>query len=166
MRLYEEACLLSSTDLMQMAMDAGNEKHDPSNGQFTSSSGGAGKSPRSKNAKVQEKVDTEHSKLAAAGFKYEKSIDDPQTSRTLHHYAHQDGSRAVVTEHHDPVSGRTKVSSYTNTTNKGKGEKLAPAERKAAPKHTKADIQSGQNPLNTMQRLKSGGWVHRDDIAK
>jgi hypothetical protein len=58
--------------------------------------------------------------LEAKGFKHEKT--DKHAFGVNDHYAHEDGSRAVVGKMNPDVNpeGRTGVNSYINTTNKGK----------------------------------------------
>lgn len=75
--------------------------------------------PQAADARAARKVQAEHDKLAAQGFRFERS-DDTGINTVVHHYGHTDGSRAVVMENRDPINGRTSVMSYINTTNQGR----------------------------------------------
>lgn len=99
--------------------DAGTA-HDPSNGQFTA--GGAGHALRSHATPEKANADFQarHQGIVAQGFKFERAEDDPVNNGTKNHYAHPDGSRAVITHGKDPLTGRHKVHSLINTMNQGK----------------------------------------------
>ena len=96
-------------------------KHPRKGGKFAA--GGSGHSEVSKHAHVaaaEHAVGERRAGLESSGFKHEKTDGSPNAMGRNHHLTHPDGSRAVVTHRTDHVTGRHMVSSYVNTTNKGR----------------------------------------------
>ena len=54
------------------------------------------------------------------GFKFERAEDDPVNEGTHNHFAHPDGSRAVISHGREALTGRHTVHSLINTMNQGK----------------------------------------------
>ena len=71
-------------------------------------------------ANAEADVGARHKDLEARGFKHERTEPTPLKDGNNRHYAHPDGSRAIITSKVHPVTGRHEVSSYINTTNQGK----------------------------------------------
>lgn len=82
---------------------------------------------------AQADVKARRADLESKGFKHDKSegsADDVQGER--HHFAHENGSRAVVTHKKDAVSGRHSVGSLVNEMNKSKKPAAKSAPRKSS----------------------------------
>ena len=95
--------------------------HPRDGGKFTSGGGGHALSKHPTEAAAKSNVAERHAGITGQGFKHEKTEGSPDdVGGQNHHFAHPDGSRAVITHKQDAVTGRHSVISHINTMNQGK----------------------------------------------